>query len=56
MVKRCKQNKGYVMKLIFDSFERMLLATNDKSAYADRLRLKLAFLKLRKEIKIHFGL
>ncbi len=56
MVKRCKQNKGGVMKLIFDQFERMLLITNDKSFYADRLRLRLAYLKLIKEIKTQFVL
>ncbi len=56
MVKCCKQIKGVAMKLIFDQFERMLLATNGKSFYADRLRLKLAYLKFRREIKLYFGL
>jgi len=39
------------MKLIFDSFDRMLLITNDKSDYANRLRLRLAYLKFQKEFK-----
>lgn len=38
------------MKLLLDQFNRILLITNDKSAYSDRLRLNIAIIKLKREI------